>query len=120
VFATFAERFVAEGDTRITPRPDQKRVTRDFVVDDATVKEFKDFLAAQKVTVEEDLFAKDSDFIRAMIRYDIDLALFGLSEARRNLLSKDPQALFALQLFPEAEKLADLRKAKGIRPSINH
>jgi carboxyl-terminal processing protease len=120
VFATFAERFVAEGDTRITPRPDQKRVTRDFVVDDATVKEFKDFLAAQKVTVEEDLFAKDSDFIRAMIRYDIDLALFGLSEARRNLLSKDPQARFALQLFPEAEKLAELRKAKETRPSINH
>jgi carboxyl-terminal processing protease len=120
VFATFAERFVAEGDTRIAPRPDQRPVARDFVVDDGMVKEFKDFLVAQKVKVEQDLFVKDSDFIRAMIRYDIDLALFGLSEARRNLLSKDPQALFAIQLFPEAEKLGELRKAKEIKPSGNH
>jgi carboxyl-terminal processing protease len=120
VFATFAERFVAEGDTRITPRPDQRRVARDFTVDDAMVREFKDFLVAQKVNVEDELFAKDADFIRAMIRYDIDLALFGLSEARRNLLSKDPQAQLALQSFPEAERLTELRKTKGTKTASNH
>ena len=115
LFATFAERFVAEGDTRITPRPDQKRLPRTFTVDDAMMAEFKSFLVAQKVNVEEDLFAKDSDFLRASIHYDIDVALFGPSEARRNLFSKDPQAQFALQQFPEAERLGDLRKAKGIK-----
>jgi hypothetical protein len=51
-----------------------------------------------------------------LIHYDIDVALFGPSEARRNLLSKDPQARFALQQFPEAERLGELRKAKGIKP----
>jgi carboxyl-terminal processing protease len=116
LFATFAERFVAEGDTRITPRPDQRRVARTFTVDDAMLAEFKSFLVAQKVAVEEESFAKDSDFLRALIHYDIDVALFGPSEARRNLLSKDPQARFALQQFPEAERLGELRKAKGIKP----
>ena len=120
VFATFAERFVAEGDTRITPRPDQRRVARDFVVDDGMVRDFKDFLVAQKVTVEEDLFAQDADFIRAMIRYDIDLALFGLSEARRGLFSKDPQAQFAMRLFPEAERLSELYTAKRNKARSNH
>ena len=115
LFATFAERFVAEGDTRIAPRPDQKRVPHSFVVDDAMLADFKEFLVAQKVNVDEESFAKDADFIRAMIHYDIDVALFGPSEARRNLLSKDPQAQFALQLFPEAERLGELRKAKGIK-----
>jgi carboxyl-terminal processing protease len=116
LFATFAERFVAEGDTRITPRPDQKRVPRTFTVDDAMLAEFKAFLVTQKVAVDEALFEKDSDFLRALIHYDIDVALFGPSEARRNLLSKDPQARFALQQFPEAERLGELRKAKGTKP----
>ena len=35
-----------------------------------------------------------------MIHYDIDLALFGVEEARRNLIARDPQAQFALQQFP--------------------
>jgi carboxyl-terminal processing protease len=113
LFATFAERFVAEGDTRITPRPDQKRLPRTFVVDDGMLAEFKSFLVAQKVVVDQESFAKDSDFLRALIHYDIDVALFGPSEARRNLLSKDPQAQFALQQFGEAERLGELRKAKG-------
>ncbi len=114
LFATFAERFAAEGDTRITPRPDQRRVPRTFTVDDGMLKEFRTFLLAQKVDVDDESFAKDTDFIRAMIHYDIDVALFGPSEARRNLLSKDPQAQYALQLFPEAERIAGLRKVKGI------
>ncbi len=113
LFATFAERFVAEGDTRITPRPDQKRLPRTFAVDDAMLAEFKSFLVAQKVAVDAELFAKDSDFLRALIHYDIDVALFGPSEARRNLLSKDPQAQFALQQFGEAERVGELRKTKG-------
>jgi carboxyl-terminal processing protease len=114
-FGLFAERFVAEGDTRIAPRPDQKRVARGFVVDDATLADFKQFLGSQKVQVDEESFLKDGEFIRAMIHYEIDIALFGLSEARRSLLSRDPQALYALQLFPEAERLAELRKAKGLK-----
>jgi carboxyl-terminal processing protease len=115
VFGTFAERFVAQGDTRIAPRPDQHQVARGFVVDDGMLNEFKQFLATQKVSVDDASFDKDSDFIRAMIHYEIDIALFGLSDARRNLLSKDPQAHFAMQLFPDAERLAELRKGKGIK-----
>jgi carboxyl-terminal processing protease len=113
LFATFAERFVADGDTRITPRLDQKRLPPTFAVDDAMLAEFKSFLVAQKVAVDQELFARDSDFLRALIHYDIDVALFGPSEARRNLLSKDPQAQFALQQFGEAERLGELRKTKG-------
>jgi carboxyl-terminal processing protease len=119
VFGTFAERFVAEGDTRITPRPDQHRVARGFNVDDATLREFKEFLGTQKVKVDEAAFAQDTEFIRAMIHYEIDIALFGLSEARRSLVARDPQAQFALQQFPEAERLAELRKSKGIKTGSN-
>jgi carboxyl-terminal processing protease len=118
-FGNFAERFVAEGDNRIAPRPDQQKVARGFVVDPAMLGEFKKFLVSQKVKVDEDAFAKDANFIRAMIHYEVDMALFGLSEARRNLLTSDPQAQFAMKLFPEADRLLLLRKGKGTK-TVSH
>jgi hypothetical protein len=50
-----------------------------------------------------------------MIRYDIDLALFGVEEARRHLISKDPQAQLALSLFPEAVRLSEnARRSRAV------
>ncbi len=112
LFSGFAERYVAEGDNRITPRPDQKKVSHGFEVDDATLADFKEYVRSLKVKVDEAAFATDADFMRAMIHYDIDLALFGVSEARRNLVARDPQAQLALQQFPEAERLSELRRSK--------
>ena len=43
-----------------------------------------------------------------MIRYEIDLDLFGVDAARTNLAKSDPQLQFALTLFPEAEQLLEL------------
>ena len=50
-----------------------------------------------------------------MIRYDIDLALFGVMAARRHLFETDPQAQFALGLFREAEQLTQLSRARAAR-----
>ena len=72
--------------------------------------EFKAFLQSEKIKIDEDAWGKDVEFIKAMIRYDIDLALFGVSEAQKNLIAKDPQAQFALAQFGEAVKLTELAK----------
>ena len=50
-----------------------------------------------------------------MIRYDIDLSLFGVAAARRHLIDADPQAQFALGLFDEAERLTETARGKGTR-----
>jgi carboxyl-terminal processing protease len=116
VFASYAEQFGAEGDTRVASRAGHgMTVARNFVVDDVMLKDFRQFLESDKilVTIDEESFAHDLAFIKAMIHYDIDLALFGVSEARRNLTASDPQAQFALQLFPEAEQLRELRRSKA-------
>jgi len=115
VFAAYAEQFGAEGDNRVASRAGHvKTVRRNFIVDGAMLKDFKEFLASDKIRakIDEEAFNRDIEFIRAMIHYDIDLALFGVSEARRNLVANDPQAQFALQLFPEAEKLNEMRRTK--------
>jgi carboxyl-terminal processing protease len=117
-FANFAERYTAEGDTRMSAATEgKKRLARGFTVNDAMIAEFKAFLVDEKVKVDEEAFAKDLDFIKAMIHYDIDDALFGITERQKNLIAKDPQAQFALAQFGEAVKLTELARnrtaAKG-------
>ena len=60
--------------------------------------------------VDEDALKKDDVFIRAMIRYEVDTALFGVADAWRHLISVDPQAQAAVAEFAEAQKLAELSK----------
>jgi carboxyl-terminal processing protease len=112
-FANFADQFTAEGDTRLgAANKNKKPIARGFVVTDQMMKDFRASLATQRIKIDEEAFAKDEAFIRAMIRYDVDLALFGVEEARRNLVAKDPQAQFAFGLFGEAERLTQLARAR--------
>lgn len=109
-FANFADQYMAEGDTRFSAaNQGKKRISRGFTVTDAMVQEFRTMLTSQKITIDEEAFATDLNFIRAMIRYEIDLALFGVEEARRNIIGQDPQAGFALTQFEEAQRLTELR-----------
>ena len=114
-FASFAERFSAEGDTRITIESHGRRVVApDFVVDDALLAEFKEHVRGRGLTIDDEAFTVDTIFIRAMIRYEIDVALFSVADARLNLFHADPQAQRALTLFDEAERLLRLSE----RPSL--
>jgi carboxyl-terminal processing protease len=117
-FANFADQFSAEGDTRMSAaNKSRKRLSKGFTITDDMVKDFKESLKTQKIVIDEEAFAKDDAFIRAMMKYDIDLAIFGVEEARRNLVMKDPQTQFALQQFPDAIKLTEnsTRPANGRR-----
>jgi carboxyl-terminal processing protease len=110
-FANYAQKFAAEGDTRVTMRSTGRQtVKRNFVVDDAMVADFKNQLKTDHIRIDEDGFKKDFEFIRAMIRFEIDNALFGIADARRHLIEVDPQAQVALTAFGEAQKLAELSK----------
>ena len=110
-FANYAQKYAAEGDTRVTQKSTGRTsVKPNFVVDEAMVADYKEFLKADHVRIEEDEFAKQLDFIKAMIRFEIDNAVFGIADARRHLISVDPQAQAALQAFGEAQKLTELSR----------
>ena len=111
-FANFAERFYAEGDTRMSAASEGRtRLARGFVIGDTMLGEFKSFLQTeQKLKIDEAAFAKDLEFIKAMMHFEIDVALFGVAEAQKNLIAKDPQAQFALTQFGEAVKLTELAR----------
>jgi carboxyl-terminal processing protease len=108
-FAEYAQKFSAEGDTRVVMQAKDRRVVRpDFVVDDAMLEDFRNLLRSDKVKIDESGFQADREFIRAMIRFEIDNAIFGVAQARRHLVSVDPQAQVALTEFGEAQKLITL------------
>jgi hypothetical protein len=79
------------------------------------VADFREQLKSDKVKMDEDAFAKDATFITAMIRFEIDNAVFGIADARRHLIEVDPQAQAALTMFGEAQKLTELAKGAKVK-----
>ena len=110
LFDTYAQRFSRRGDRRITAQPTAtpRELGEDFQMTDAMVAEFKQLVQKSGVRIDEAAWTQEQPFIRAMLRFEIDLDLFGVETARRNLSKVDPQLQFALTLFPEAEALMRL------------
>jgi carboxyl-terminal processing protease len=118
-FENFAVKFTAQGDTRVAQQATGRVVVaQNFKIDDAMVSDFREQLKTNRVRMDEDAFQKDLTFIKGMMKYRIDEAVFGLAEAKRHLLEVDPQAQLALTLFSEAEKLKGL--AQGGTARVAH
>ena len=107
-FQDFAQRFTAEGDNRITGAKNRRNISPNFQVDDAMVAEFKEHVRTSKLRIDEQSRQKDLEFIKAMLRFEIDSDLFGIAVASENLAKVDPQMQFALGFFNEAEQLLNL------------
>lgn len=112
LFAGFAEKFTGEGDDRPANRRagNQRKVQRGFEITPEILGEFKTYVTAQHMKVDDAAFAADVAFIKAMIHYEVDVDLFGMEEARRQLMKVDPQAQFALGFFDEAKALLVTKK----------
>jgi carboxyl-terminal processing protease len=115
LFGSFAQRFSLSGDTRIQGGRDRQVVTSEFVVDDRMVQQFRKHVIDAGLKIDEEAFAADLPFIKAMIRYDIDLSLFGVAQARKHLFQADPQAQAALEQFDEAVRLTELGRSRVSR-----
>ena len=117
-FANFADQFTAAGDTRLSSvNKNKKQIARGFTLDAALLADYRAMLEQQKIKIDDEAFKQDEAFIRAMIHYEIDLALFGIDEARKNLIANDPQAQFGVKQFAEAEKMTEQARvrAKGAK-----
>jgi len=116
LFASFAEQFYYESDTRPgTKAATFKYVKRNFEVTPALVDDFKTFVVGRNTKMDEESWTKDLEFIRAMIRLEIDQAVFDIATARQHLVAADPQARYALGRFGEAQKLVELSRGRNTR-----
>jgi carboxyl-terminal processing protease len=117
LFDNYAQRFRRQGDTRIAPSAGStpRELAPDFEVTDAMVAEFKQMVKDLRIPIDEGMWQQDLEFTKAMIHKEIDVDLFGEAEAFKELTTRDPQLRFALGLFPDAQTLLDLRKARQNR-----
>jgi carboxyl-terminal processing protease len=79
-------------------------VTKDFVVDDAVIADFKDYLPANKITIEEDKFTAARDEIRRELQRSVISILWSYEEGVKVFSKMDPAVLKALEIMPEAAK----------------
>src|SRR5687767_2334621 len=115
LFDVFAERFSRQGDTRIAAGASPRPLSPDFVVTDALVAEFKAFAQKSPIKWDEAAWQQDLAFTKAMIKKEIDVDLFGVAAAYKNLAKSDPQLQFALAQFPEAQQLLETKRSTSGR-----
>jgi carboxyl-terminal processing protease len=116
LFDTYAQQFTRQGDTRVGRRAAQVReLGTDFEVTDEMLAEFKKLVQQSPIPFDETGWQTDLEFIKAMIHREIDVDLFGVAAAYKNLARRDPQMQFALGLFPEAQQLLNMSRQSGGR-----
>ena len=80
-------------------------ITKDFEVDDAMIKSFRDYLAAHNVRYTEPEMAENQDWIKRKIKQEIFMSAFGQQEGFKVLLIADPQVEKAEEAIPQARAL---------------
>jgi carboxyl-terminal processing protease len=82
-------------------------VTKDFVVDDAVMQQFKAFLKDNKIDYTDADIAGVSDWIKENIKSYLFTSQFGQLEGLKVNAEWDPQIAKAVSFLPEAQTLED-------------
>jgi len=121
LFDTYAQQFTRKGDTRVARKGSgqPRELTPDFDVTDEMVAEFKKLVQQSPIPFDEKAWQTDLEYIKTMIHREIDVDLFGLAAAYKNLARHDPQ----LQFFPGGAATAEHepaghRRSASRRPLI--
>ncbi len=86
-------------------------VGRDFVVDDAILQQFKDFLKANQVDYSDAEFTASLDWIKTNIKAELFTSQFGQLEGLKVRAQADPEIARATTFLPEAMALEDRDKS---------
>jgi carboxyl-terminal processing protease len=95
-------------------------VTRDFVVDDAILKQFKDFLKANQVDYTEADMNANMDWVKSNIKAELFTSQFGQLEGLKVRAQADPEISKAATFLPEAMALEDRDKSQQKTASLVH
>jgi len=82
-------------------------VSKEFVVDDAILKQFEDFLKTQKIDFTEKDVADNIDWVKSSIKAELFTSQFGQALGMQVRAEWDPQIAKALTFMPEATALED-------------
>jgi carboxyl-terminal processing protease len=99
--------FPQEAQAVETAWPGKVLVGRDFSVDAAVIEDFRDYLVANKITVDAKKFNEAELEIKRELERELATALWGNEEGWKAFEKSDPVIIKALQAMPEAAKFVD-------------
>lgn len=82
-------------------------VSKDFVVDDAVLQDFKNFLKSQQINYTDADIAGVSDWVKESIKSELFTSQFGELEGMKVRAEWDPQIAKAVTFLPAAQALED-------------
>jgi carboxyl-terminal processing protease len=84
-----------------------KTVDKNFQVDDAVLKEFKDYLKSEKINFTDDEFKASEDYIKTSLKSEIFTIQFGQKTGLKVMRDWDPTLQKAITYLPEAQALEE-------------
>jgi len=82
-------------------------ITKNFVVDDSIIHQFRDFLTAHNIKYTDQDITDNLDWIKLHIKREVFTYVFGQLEGYRVEAEGDPEILKATDLVPQARALYD-------------
>ncbi|HYW72867.1 MAG TPA: S41 family peptidase [Pyrinomonadaceae bacterium] len=79
----------------------------DYPVSDRLLEAFRNYVRKEQPKLQTAQIDSDLDFVKLRLRYEIVTAAFGADSGQRVLLESDPQALRAINVLPDAKRLAE-------------
>ncbi len=95
-------------------------VSRDFVVDDAMLQQFKDFLKANQIDFTDADIVGSLDWVKSNIKAELFTSQFGQLEGLKVRAQTDPEINKAATYMPEAMALVDRDKSQQKTASLVH
>ena len=78
-------------------------------ISDELLTDFRKFIETKEVKIDEKEYTKDLDFLKARLKAQIAQMIFGIEGYIGVMVGVDNQIQKALTLFPEAQKVANLK-----------
>ena len=99
-FFNFAKHYLASHPT----------ISKDFVVTDEILDQFRQFLREQPIAFADPEFTQNRVHIEQGIKLELALSVFGMDEAYKLEAAADPQIQKAVELLPQAASLLENAK----------
>jgi len=95
-------------------------VSKDMVVDDAMLQQFKDYLKANQIDYKDADIASGIDWVKSNIKAELFTSQFGQLEGLKVRAQADPEINKAEGFMPEAMALVDRDKSQQKTASLVH
>lgn len=80
-----------------------------YAIPDEVLADFRKFIETKEIKIDEKEYDKDKEFVKMRLKAQIAQMIFGFEASVQIMSSTDNQIQKALQLFPEAMKIAKLQ-----------